>query len=458
MQNRTYICIDLKSYYASVECVYRNLDPLKAYLLVADESRTDKTICLAVSPALKALGVPGRPRLFEAKQKIREAEASLKKKIDYIVAPPRMAAYIEKSSEIYKIYLKYISSEDIHVYSIDECFMDVTPYLHLHNGSAHKMALTMIRDVLKNTGITATAGIGTNMYLAKVAMDIIAKKTIADADGVRIAELNEQSYRELLWNHRPLTDFWQIGPGTANRLKRYGINTMGDIAEYSIYNEEWLYKLFGINAEILIDHSWGIETCLMKDIKSYKSKNRSLSSNQVLPRPYKFQEAEIIVKEMSDILCLDMVRKNLVAESVTLYVGFDHVSAVIGYNGPSYIDHYGRVVPQHAGGTFRFISPTNSAKEIIKAFLTIFNDEKRVNRNLLIRRIGICANKISNNTGCRQLELFRDYEKEAKENNLQHTLLQIKSKYGNNSILKGTNFFECSRTRERNSQIGGHKA
>ena len=458
MQNRTYICIDLKSYYASVECVYRNLDPLKAYLLVADESRTDKTICLAVSPALKAIGVPGRPRLFEAKQKIREAEALLKKKIDYIVAVPRMAAYIEQSSEIYKIYLKYISSEDIHVYSIDECFMDVTHYLHFYNGSAHKMALTMIRDVLKNTGITATAGIGTNLYLAKIAMDIIAKKSTADADGVRIAELNEQSYRELLWNHRPLTDFWQIGPGTANRLKRYGINTMGDIAEHSIYNEEWLYKLFGINAEILIDHSWGIETCLMKDIKSYKSKNSSLSSNQVLPRAYKFKEAEIIVKEMSDILCLDLVRKNLVTESVTLYIGFDHASAVIGYDGPCYIDYYGRTVPQHAGGTFRFSTPTNSAKEITQGFLTIFNDEKRVNRNLLIRRVGVCANKISANTGCRQLELFRDYEQEAKENDLQNTLLQIKSKYGSNAILKGTNFFDCSRTRERNSQIGGHRA
>ncbi len=458
MKNRTYICIDLKSYYASVECVYRNLDPLKAYLLVADESRTDKTICLAVSPALKALGVPGRPRLFEAKQKIREAEAIMKKKIDYIVAPPRMSAYIKQSAEIYGIFLKYISSEDIHVYSIDESFMDVSNYLHLHNNSAHKMAMTMIRDVLKNTGITATAGIGTNMYLAKVAMDIIAKKSIADSDGVRIAELNERSYKELLWNHKPLTDFWQIGPGIANRLKRYGINTMGDIAECSVHNEEWLYKLFGVNAEILIDHSWGIEPCLMKDIKAYSPKNKSLSSGQVLPRPYKFLEAQIIIKEMSDLLSLDLVRKNLVTESISLYIGFDHESSYYNYDGPLYIDHYGRTVPKYAGGTFRFSSPTNSTKEITNAFLILFNDEKRVNRNLLIRRVNLCANKISKNSGYVQLELFRDYEKETKENNLQQTLLQIKSKYGSNSILKGMNLFEASRTIERNSQIGGHKA
>ena len=458
MQNRTYVCIDLKSYYASVECVYRNLDPLKAYLLVADESRTDKTICLAVSPALKALGVPGRPRLFEAKQKIREAESILKKKIDYIIAPPRMSAYIKQSAEIYEIFLKYISSEDIHVYSIDESFMDVTSYLHFYQGSAHKMAITMIRDVLKNTGITATAGIGTNMYLAKIAMDIIAKHSAADSDGVRIAELNEQSYREKLWHHKPLTDFWQIGSGIANRLKRYGINTMGDIAEYSLHNEEWLYKLLGINAEILIDHSWGLETCLMKDIKAYRPKNSSLSSSQVLPRPYKFNEAEIIIKEMTDLLCLDLVRKNVVAESVTLYIGFDPKSVTNGYQGDYYIDHYERIVPKPAGGTVRFTNKTNSLKEINQAFLSIFNNEKIIDRNLLIRRIALCANKISKDTGSYQLELFRDYEKEAKENNLQQTLLQIKSRYGNNAILKGMNFLEASRTRERNAQIGGHKA
>ncbi len=458
MKERTYVCIDLKSYYASVECVYRNLDPLKAYLLVADESRTDKTICLAVSPALKALGVPGRPRLFEAKQKIREAESMLKKKIDYIVAPPRMAAYIKQSSDIYKIYLKYISSEDIHVYSIDESFMDVTNYLHLHQGSAHKMAITMIRDVLKNTGITATAGIGTNMFLAKVAMDIIAKHSVADSDGVRIAELNEQSYREQLWSHKPLTDFWQIGSGIANRLKRYGINTMGDIAEYSIYNEELLYKLFGVNAEILIDHSWGLEPCLMKDIKAYRPKNSSLSSSQVLPRPYKFEETQIIIKEMDDLLSLDLTQQNLVTASVSLYIGYEHLSDYSNYKGPYYIDYYGRTVPKHSGGTFRFSNPTNSSKEIINAFLTIFNDKNRVNRSLSIRHVGLCANKVAKNTGCYQLELFRDYEKEAKENNLQQTILQIKSRFGNNSLLKGMNFLEASRTRERNSQIGGHKA
>lgn len=458
MLNRTYASIDLKSYFASVECVYRKLDPLKAYLLVADESRTDKTICLAVSPALKAMGVPSRPRLFEAKQKIREAEAMLKKKIDYIVAPPRMAAYIKQSSEIYKIYLKYISSEDIHVYSIDEVFLDLTNYLHLHQGSAHKMIISMIRDVLKNTGITATAGIGTNMFLAKVAMDIIAKHCVADSDGVRIAELDEQRFKEKLWTHKPITDFWQIGSGTANRLKRYGINTMGDIAEYSIYNEELLYKLFGVNAEILIDHAWGQEPCLMKDIKSYRPKNSSLSSGQVLPRPYKFQETQIIIKEMADLLSLDLTQKNLVAESVTLYIGFDHESFTYGYDVPCHIDHYGRIVPKHAGGTVRFSNSTNSTKEITKAFLAIFNNEKIVNRNLLIRRVALCANKVSKNSGCCQLELFRDYEKEEKESNLQQTILQIKSKFGSNSLLKGMNLLEASRTIERNSQIGGHRA
>ena len=330
--DRTYICIDLKSYYASVECVHRGLDPLKANLLVADESRSDQTICLAVSPSLKAKGVPGRPRLFEAKQKIREYEAKTRTKVDYIIAVPRMAEYERISAQIYGIYLRYVAPEDIHVYSIDECFIDCTCYLHaykkeadkLNSNPAHVMAMTMIRDVLRTTGITATVGIGTNLYLAKVAMDIVAKKQPADKDGVRIAELNEDSYKFLLWDHKPLTDFWQIGNGKARRLEKAYMFTMGDIAARTQWDEEFFYKTFGIDGEILVDHAWGIEPVTMADIKSYKSDGHCLSNGQVLSRPYKYQEARLVFREMIEVLCTDMFSKNLVTQGCSWWVSYDY--------------------------------------------------------------------------------------------------------------------------------------
>ena len=456
---RAHIChARPKSYYASVECVYRGLDPLKAHLLVADETRSDQTICLAVSPALKALGVPGRPRLFEARQKIREAEARLHRKIDYVIAPPRMAAYIEQSAAIYKILLKYIAPCDTHIYSIDEAFMDVTGYLYAYHGSAREMAMVMIRDVLKSTGITATVGIGTNMYLAKVAMDIVAKHASADADGVRIAELDEQSYRELLWEHQPLTDFWQIGSGTANRLRRMGIHTMGDLAQYALFDEEWLYKVFGINAEVLIDHAFGIETCTMRDIKSYRPAANSLSTGQVLPQPYGYSEARIVLQEMANVLCLDLSKKNLLAESVTMYIGFDHESVDRGYNGPCHIDYYGRIVPNHAKGTYRFHQRTNSEGEISEGLLSLFTDPRRVDRTLLIRRICLCANRVTQDSGVVQLDLFTDHEKAERDKRLQRTLLEIKTRYGKNAVLRGMNYLEGATAKERNEQIGGHRA
>ena len=327
----TYICIDLKSFYASVECVERHLDPLKANLLVADESRTDKTICLAVSPALKALGVPGRPRLFEAKQAIGNAENALHRKINYIIAPPRMSTYIRYSAKVYSVYLKFFSAENIHVYSVDEVFIDITPYASIYSCSAHDLVRMVIQEILKETGITATGGIGTNMYLAKVAMDIVAKHRPADKDGVRIAELTEDSYKELLWSHTPLTDFWQIAHGISGRLARYGIHTMRDIAEVSVVNESLLYQVFGVNAELLIDHAWGIEPCTMKDIKNYHTGSRSISNGQVLPRAYSFEEAQLAVKEQAELLSLQMVREKVTADSMTMYVGYEVCSP--GYTG-----------------------------------------------------------------------------------------------------------------------------
>ncbi|MCR5825146.1 MAG: DNA methylase, partial [Oscillospiraceae bacterium] len=449
MAARTYVALDLKSYYASVECVYRGLDPLKALLLVADETRSDQTICLAVSPALKALGVPGRPRLFEAKQKIREAEARLRRHIDYIIAPPRMAAYIRQSAEIYKIILGYVAPEDVHVYSIDECFIDATGYLHAYHGSAHELAMTIIRDVLRQTGITATVGIGTNLYLAKVGMDIVAKHAPPDADGVRIAELDEQRYRELLWEHQPLTDFWMVGSGTAARLGRLGIRTMGDLAQYSLYDEEWLYKVFGVNAELLIDHAWGIETTTMRDIKAYRPVSNSLSNGQVLPRPYSFHETRVIVQEMANALCLDLSRKNLLTESVTMWVGFDPESVERGYSGPCHIDYFGRITPNHAKGTRRFRQPTNAEREISDGVLALFDDPARVNRTLLVRRIGLCANRVTNDPGTVQLDLFVDHRRQERDKKLQLALLELKSRYGKNAVLRGMNFLEGATMRER---------
>ena len=464
--DRTYICVDLKSYYASVECVYRGMDPLKANLLVADESRTDKTIVLAVSPALKAIGVPGRPRLFEAKQKIREYEIAHHTRILYEIAPPRMAEYIRVSSKIYEIYRKYVAAEDIHVYSIDECFIDVTGYLHFYReeakkagvSPAHQMAITMIRDVLAETGITATVGIGTNLYLAKVGMDIVAKKAPPDKDGVRIAELDEDKYKLLLWDHKPLTDFWMIGPGTARKLQKNGMSTLGDVAMMAIHNEEYFYKLFGINAELLLDHVWGIETCLMSDIKSYKVESHSLSTGQVLSRPYKYDEARLVFMEMADLLATDLVSKNLTAKGLTFWVSFDPQSLEVDphYDGPVSIDFYGRLHPRHTGGSIRLRNRTNSHKEIMDALGMAF--DKKVDHGLLVRRLGIAAEDTRTDDGMYQLDLFTDYDALDKERRLQRALLEVRQKYGTNALLRGMNYMEGGTARERNTQIGGHRS
>ena len=466
--NRIYIAIDLKSFYASVECVERGLDPLVANLVVADESRTDKTICLAVSPSLKKLGIPGRARLFEVKQKARG--------VDFIIATPRMAKYIEVSCKIYDIYLKYIAPEDIHVYSIDEVLMDVTDYLATYKKTAHELAIMMIRDVLKQTGITATAGIGTNMYLAKVAMDIVAKKMPADEDGVRIAELDEMSYRKQLWNHFPITDFWRVGRGTAERLARYGLDTMGKVARQSVDNEELLYKLFGVNAELLIDHAWGWEPCTIDLVKAYRPETNSMSSGQVLTEPYTFEKARNVVMEMADAISLDLVEKRLVTNQLVLTVSYDRESLTrpeiaSKYHGEVVLDHYGRPVPKHAHGTANLGSHSSSSKEIINAVISLY--DRIVNMDLLIRRLNISTNHIiaeskgqeAADNGPAQLDLFTDYdailkekENKKKERRIQEALIKIKKRFGKNAILKGTSYAEGATARERNKQIGGHKA
>ena len=451
MVNRKYIAIDLKSFYASVECVERGLDPLTANLVVADESRTDKTICLAVSPSLKAHGIPGRPRLFEVKQKARG--------IDFIIAKPRMAKYIEVSAKIYGIYLKYIAPEDIHVYSIDEVFMDVTDYLPLYKKTPHELAVDMIRDVLKQTGITATAGIGTNMYLCKVAMDIVAKKMPADKDGVRIAELDEMSYRRQLWNHFPLTDFWRVGHGIADRLAKYGLDTMGKIARQSVDNEELLYRLLGVNAELLIDHAWGWEPCTISYVKAYRPETNSMSSGQVLTEPYTFAKARNVVMEMADAISLELVEKRLVTDQLVLTVN-------------------GRPVPKHAHGTANLKEHSSSSREIIGAVMSLYDNI--VNKNLLIRRLNISTNHVVHED-CQasaskqqpmqpeQLDLFADYDSDSKgrsikknerekERRMQEALLNIKQRFGKNAILRGTSYAEGATAKERNKQIGGHKA
>ncbi len=470
-ESRTYIAIDLKSFYASVECVERGLDPLVAKLVVADESRTEKTICLAVSPALKAYGIPGRARLFEVYQKLR-LHPSTRQDKDFIIAPPRMAKYIEVSCKIYDIYLKYIAPEDIHVYSIDEVFMDVTSYLQAYKQTAHELAITMIRDVLKQTGITATAGIGTNMYLAKVAMDIVAKKMPADKDGVRIAELDEMSYRQQLWDHHPLTDFWRVGHGIAERLSRYGIDTMGKIARCSIEKEELLYKLFGVNAELLIDHAWGWEPCTIDLVKAYRPETNSMSSGQVLTEPYTFQKARNVVMEMADAISLDLVEKRLVTNQLVLTVSYDRESLTrpeiaSKYHGEIVMDYYGRPVPKHAHGTANLASHSSSSRKIIAAVMSLY--DRIVNRDLLIRRLNIATNhviredkeqKTSDNS--LQLDLFADYGGEGfdgqKERKVQEALINIKKRFGKNAILKGTSYAEGATAKERNKQIGGHKA
>ena len=463
-ENRIYIAIDLKSFYASVECVERGLDPLSARLVVADESRTEKTICLAVSPALKAYGIPGRARLFEVNQKARG--------IDFIIAPPRMAKYIEVSCKIYDIYLKYIAHEDIHVYSIDEVFMDVTDYLSTYKKTAHELAITIIRDVLKQTGITATAGIGTNMYLAKVAMDIVAKKMPADKDGVRIAELDEMSYRRQLWNHFPITDFWRVGHGTAEKLAKYGIDTMGKIARYSIEKEDLLYKLFGVNAELLIDHAWGWEPCTIDLVKAYKPETHSMSSGQVLTEPYTFEKARNVVMEMADAISLELVEKRLVTDQLVLTVSYDKESLTrpeiaSKYHGEVVMDYYGRPTPKHAHGTANLAGHSSSSREIIGAVISLY--DSIVNKDLLIRRLNISTNHVVRESFPTQkelqLDLFADNEAitkeiqaKKKERRIQEALLKIKHKFGKNAILKGTSYAEGATARERNKQIGGHKA
>ncbi len=468
MDNRpkTYIAIDMKSFYASVECVARGLDPLKANLLVADSSRSDQTICLAVSPALKAIGVPSRPRLFEAKQAIQKYERLHHTRILYITAVPRMAEYEKVSARIYGIFLKYASPEDVHVYSIDECFIDCTPYLHFYQEAAlkagqhpaHIMALTMIRDVLANTGITATVGIGTNLYLAKVAMDIVAKKAPADRDGVRIAALTEESYRYLLWDHKPLTDFWQIGGGKAARLQTNHMYTMGDVAERSQWDEEWFYKVFGIDAEILIDHAWGVEPVTMYDIKHYKSDNHSLSNGQVLPRPYRYEEACVVLREMIDVLCCDMYRKNLISSRFTWWISYDYKSLEYfpAYDGRLAIDWYGRLHPAHSNGTVRIPVATNTAKLVTERIMA--DVDRKSDHRILLRRLGVCACDVSCDEGMYQMDLFTDYELLDKEKKIHAALLEVRTRYGANAVLKGMNLLEGATTKMRNEQIGGHRA
>ena len=456
-RNKTYICIDLKSFFASVECVLRGLDPMSTRLVVADASRTDKTICLAVSPALKAFGVPGRPRLFEVKKIVGDYERSNNTKIDYIVAAPQMAKYVDFSVNIFKIYLRYIAPDDIHVYSIDEVFIDATDYLKLYDMTAHELCMFMIKDVLKETGITATAGIGSNLYVAKIAMDIVAKHAEADEDGVRTAELDEMSYRKLLWGHTPITDFWRMGKGTAKKLAKWGIYTMGDLARASLHSEEQLYEQFGIDAEILIDHAWGYEPCTMDMIKSYKTTARSISSGQVLSCPYDYEKAKLIVKEMTDLLVLDLVSKNLVCESVTLEVGYDRENVDKGgYKGTTVVDYYGRTIPKAAHGTTKFAQATSSTNTIMTKVVELY--DRIVNPTLTVRRVTISANNVYDEadvTG--QLSFFTDYDALEKEKKLQKAMLSIKGKYGSNAILKGMNLLEGGTARDRNNQIGGHK-
>jgi DNA polymerase V len=506
-ENHTYIAIDLKSFYASVECVERGLDPLTTNLVVADASRTEKTICLSVSPALKSYGIPGRARLFDVIQKVKEVNAGRQRtapdrtfigssysapelkaspdlSLGYIIAPPQMAHYIEVSTRIYNIYLKYVAPEDIHVYSIDEVFMDATNYLSTYKLTARELTMKIIHNVLDITGITATAGIGTNMYLCKIAMDIEAKHIAPDKDGARIAELDEMSYRRSLWSHRPLTDFWRVGRGYAKKLEENGLCTMGDVARCSIgkpndhYNEGLLYKLFGVNAELLIDHAWGWEPCTIAEIKAYKPGTNSLGSGQVLQRPYTFEKAKLIVREMTDLLVLDLVDKGLVTSQMVLTIGYDvenlsNLEISKSYYGDVTTDYYGRKVPKHAHGTANLGRQTSSAKLIMDAVMGLF--DRIVDMNLLVRRINITANNIVDESSIvkvdasEQPDLFKDYdalqkkraEEESRlerEKRVQKAVLSIRKKYGKNAVLKGMNLQEGATTIERNKQIGGHKA
>lgn len=485
-KTRTYMAIDLKSFYASVECVERNLNPLTANLVVADASRTEKTICLAVSPALKALGIPGRPRLFEVVSKIKSINStrSAKDKVTYITAPPRMALYMEYSTRIYNIYLKYVAPEDMHVYSVDEVFLDVTQYLSIYKMSPKELAGKIMEDIRIETGITATCGIGTNMYLCKIAMDIWAKHIQADEYGRRIAELDEMSYRRFLWGHRPLTDFWRVGRGYAKKLEAAGIYTMGDIARCSVgkedeyYNEELLYKMFGVNAELLIDHAWGYEPCTIADIKAYKPESESMGAGQVLHCPYTADKAKLVIMEMTDQLVLDLVDKGFVTDQIVLTVGYDidnltdpKISKV--YKGEITTDRYGRKVPKHAHGTTNLPEYTSSTKMIMQYVSELY--DRIIDSRLLVRRMSIAANRIIKEADKPkkqeyvQMDLFTDYSKAAKEEEnsrlenekekkIQQAMLDVKKKFGKNALVKGMNLREGATAIERNSQIGGHKA
>lgn len=501
MKERTYIAIDLKSFYASVECIERGLDPMTTNLVVADKSRTEKTICLAVSPSLKSYGIPGRPRLFEVVQKVKEVNARRQQKapnrkltnassddtvvkatpsmaLDYIVAPPQMAKYMEWSARIYQVYLKYIAPEDIHVYSIDEVMMDVTNYLPTAKMTAREFAMTMILDVLATTGITATAGIGPNLYLCKVAMDIMAKHISPDPNGVRIAELDEMGYRIFLWGHQPLTDFWRVGNGYAKRLMEHGLCTMGDIARCSLENEDLLYKLFGINAELLIDHAWGWEPTTIADIKAYKPQSNSIGSGQVLHCPYPYDQTRLVVWEMADQLSLDLVDKGLVTNQVVLTVGYDMENLKDphrrkGYHGEVTTDRYGRPAPKHAHGTHNLDSYTSSTKLITQAVMDLF--DRIVDPDLLARRVNLVAAHVVSESSLvqeevvEQLDLFVDHKAEDKrrkeeaaelerERRRQEAMLSIKKKFGKNAILKVANLVDGATAKDRNGQIGGHKA
>ena len=502
MRQHTYIAIDLKSFYASVECRDRGLDPLDTNLVVADESRTDKTICLAVTPTLKSFGIPGRARLFEVKQRVQEVNADRKRNLrgrefagsshfyselakdpslalDFIIAPPRMAYYMEYSTRIYEIYMKYVAPEDIIVYSIDEVFMDVTDYLQTYRMSPRDLAMKMILEVLETTGITATAGIGTNLYLCKVAMDVMAKHIPSDENGVRIAFLDEMTYRRELWSHRPITDFWRVGRGYAKKLETYGIYTMGDVARCSEQNEELLYRLFGKNAELLIDHAWGWEPCTVEAVKAYRPESSSLGSGQVLQCPYDAEKAKLVVREMADALSLDLVEKHLVTDQIVITVGYDIENLTDPerrkkYRGEVVTDRYGRQIPKHAHGTENLESFTSSTQKMVEAASVLY--DRIVDKNLLIRRMNITANNIveekaaqQKNNSYQQLDLFTDYAAEEeqekqealrldRERKLQEATITIKKKFGKNAILKGMSLQEGATAKNRNEQIGGHKA
>ncbi|MBR6028357.1 MAG: DNA methylase [Clostridia bacterium] len=450
------IAIDLKSFYASVECVERGLNPLTARLVVADERRTDKTICLAVTPALKAYGIPGRARLFEVKQRLEEIRRQTGETIDFVIAPPHMSLYMRRSAQIYGIYLRYVSAEDIHVYSVDEVLMDVTAYLPLYGLTARELAMRMIRDVLAETGITATAGIGTNLYLCKVAMDILAKRAAPDKDGVRIAELDEEGYREQLWDHRPIRDFWRIGRGLSERLRQHGMETMGDIARRSLTDEESLYRLFGIDAELLIDHAWGLESCTMVDIKAFKPERESLSVGQVLAEPYPFDKARIIVREMTEQLTLEMAGKGLAAGGLSLDVIYDTENLSAGYAGAVVQDFYGRAAPKPAHGTARFPSPTASGKAIMAAMMAAF--DRQVSPKLTVRRVYIALTGLKDAGEARQLSFFDDPGAEEREQSLQQTVLGIRGRFGANALFRAASLSEGATGLERNAQVGGHQA